>query len=95
MGKISVSTKNGNKPAPKGYRKFEDAMLIIFIPTCTAMIQGWGFEDELFVTRLNLLVAVGLVGMIKFLGRILANGEMYAPVDDEQNQDQENNINQN
>lgn len=74
MAKIKIDPK---RPAPRGYRKFENAMIIMFIPTATAMVQGWGFDNELMATRLNLLIAVGIAGIVKGIGMLIANGEVY------------------
>jgi hypothetical protein len=79
MSKIKIDTK---RPAPKGWRKFENAMIIVFIPTATAMVQGWGFTNDLLATRLNLLIAVGVAGLLKGIGMLIANGEEYTKIED-------------
>lgn len=83
MSKIKIDT---HRPAPKGWRKFENAMIIMFIPTATAVIQGWGFTNETLAMRLNLLIAVGLAGLIKGIGVLIANGEEYVKVEEPKDQ---------
>ena len=73
IGKDSI-----HKPAPKGWRRFENAMLLAIIPAATTMVQSWGFKDETMALRLNLLIAVGLSAIIKGIGMIVSNGETYA-----------------
>ena len=68
-------------PAPKGYRKFENGFFMFLAPTITAVIQGWGFEDQLMTIRANLIAVVTLGALIKFVGYLIANGEVYAPSD--------------
>lgn len=80
MNKIKIDT---HRPAPRGWRKFENAMIIMFIPTATAIIQGWGFTNELLATRLNLLIAVGFAGLVKGIGLLIANGEEYVKIEDQ------------
>ena len=78
-------TIDPKKPAPKGWRRFENAMLLAIIPAATTMVQSWGFKDETLALRLNLLIAVGLSALIKGVGMLVSNGEVYAkPENNEQ-----------
>jgi hypothetical protein len=79
MGKTTFKKENASKPAPRWWRKLEDGLLMILIPATVAVILGWGFTDEAFVTKLTLFINVGFVALIKFVGKMLANGEDYAP----------------
>lgn len=79
----TFSSKNFSKPAPKWWRKLEDGLLMILIPAVVAVVMGWGFSDEGFVNKLTLLINTGLVALIKFIGKMLANGEEYTPKPDE------------
>jgi len=81
MANTTFTPDNANKPAPKWWRKLEDGLLMILIPAIVAVIMGWGFKDEAFVTKLTLLINVGIVALIKFVGKMLANGEVYAKAD--------------
>jgi hypothetical protein len=80
MSKVSVSLQNLSRPAPKQWRKFEDAMLTILIPAIVLIVTSWGFKNEALANKITLLVNVGLVALIKVIGKLLANGEEYAPV---------------
>lgn len=82
----TISHKNSNKPAPIGWRKFENAMIVMFIPTATAVIQGWDFTNEVLALRLNLIVAVGLAGVLKGIGLLIANGQDYTKPTTNENQ---------
>lgn len=79
MAKTTVNPENYNKPAPKWWRKLEDVLLVILIPAIVAIVVGWGFSDEKFVAKILLLINTGLVALIKAIGFMLANGEVYAP----------------
>ena len=70
--------QNINKPAPRLYRKFENALLILIIPAVVMVLTNWGFKDEVLLNRLLLIVNVLLVAIIKGIGMIIANGEVYA-----------------
>lgn len=77
MAKLTFKTANMSKPAPRWWRKLEDGLLMILIPAVTAVITGWGFQDDAFVTKLLLFINTGVVALIKFIGKMLANGEDY------------------
>lgn len=80
MGQTTIKVSNVNKPAPRWWRKLDDAVLFIIIPITTLVLQGWGFkpEQQKNVDRANLIVAVALPIFMKGMGKILANGEEYA-----------------
>ena len=78
MPKLKVGLQSVNKPAPKWWRKTENVLLIIFIPAVTFILQGWGFQNEALLNKINLLVNTGLVAIIKGVSMILSNGEVYA-----------------
>ena len=75
---MQINKQSIHKPAPKGWRRFENAMLVALIPAATTMIQSWGFADEKLALRLNLLIAVGLTAIVKGVGMLISNGEVYA-----------------
>ena len=81
MAQTTFSKQNTSRPAPRWWRKLEDGLLMMLIPATVAVIMGWGFKDEAFVTKLTLLINTGLVALIKFIGKMLANGEVYAQED--------------
>ena len=77
MANTTFNYKNAKKPAPRWWRKLEDGLLIILIPAVVAILSSWGFKDEAFANKLILLINTGIVAGIKFIGRMLANGEDY------------------
>ncbi len=81
MGQVTLSTSNTNKPAPRWWRKLEDGLLMIMIPATVGIIMGWDFADDAFANKLTLIINTGLVALIKFIGKLLANGEEYVAVD--------------
>lgn len=72
MPKITVTQKNLNIPAPKFWRKIENALLIILIPSIVLVLTNWGFTDEEQLNRILLLVNVLLTAVVKAIGLILA-----------------------
>lgn len=79
MANTSFSSSNFSRPAPKWWRKLEDGLLMILIPATVAILMGWGFSNEAMANKIILIINTGLVALIKFIGKMLANGEEYAP----------------
>lgn len=80
MGKTTFRRSNRNKPAPKMYRRFENAMLTAIIPATVLVLQGWGFQNDLIGTRAILIIGTALVAVIKGVGMMLSNGQDYVDV---------------
>mgnify|MGYP003491494432 FL=1 len=86
----TFNSGNVGKPAPKWWRKLENGILMIVIPSTVGILMGWGFKDEAFANKLILLINTGLVALVKFIGMMLANGDDYVsnlpaqPVNDSQ-----------
>ena len=72
MADITINT---NKPAPKKWRKFENAYIIILAPAIMAGVQGWGLSDKI-ANRSMILVTIS-AAIIKAIGFIIANGDDY------------------
>ncbi len=77
MAKTSFNANNFNRPAPRWWRKLEDGLLMILIPAIVAILMDWDFANEAFANKLILIINVGLVALIKFIGKMLANGEQW------------------
>jgi hypothetical protein len=73
----TFSAGNAGKPAPKWWRKLENGLLMVIIPSTVGILMGWGFKDEAFANKLILLINTGLVALVKFIGMMLANGDDY------------------
>lgn len=72
MARTTISRKNLNIPAPKFWRKIENALLIILIPAIVLVLTNWGFKDEVQLNRILLIVNVLLVAVVKAIGLIIA-----------------------
>lgn len=79
MAQITFNKSNIHKPAPKGYRRFENAYIMVLAPAIIGLIQSWGLTDQV-ANRATLIVTFSM-GLCKFIGFMIANGEDYAPVD--------------
>lgn len=76
MSKTTVSLENRKKPAPRWYRKFENAFLLLILPGVGSLIQGWGLDPAMMN---KVLLSLGFIGtVVKAIGFFLANGEDYA-----------------
>ena len=73
--KISMNFKNINAPAPKAFRKFENAYCIMIAPALAAAVQGWGL-DASHANRWMIVLTFS-VALVKGTGMMLANGETY------------------
>lgn len=69
------STKGMSRPAPVWWRNLERGLLMVLIPAAVAIVGTWGFENELYVTRLTLIINVAAVAIIKFIGMMLVDTE--------------------
>lgn len=65
------------KPAPLWWRRLERSLLIVFIPAAVIVVQSWGFDDDLKTARALLIINVVLTAVIKGVGMMLSNGEIY------------------
>lgn len=79
MAQITASLNNRHKPAPRGWRKFENAYFMALAPALLGAIQSWGLSDDKANKGMIILTLFGAA--IKFTGFIIANGEDYAPVE--------------
>lgn len=75
MARTTFDVQNVGKPAPKWWRKLENGLLSILIPAIVLTLLGLGYDSN---SKLILVINVLLVAIIKFVGYMLANGEVYA-----------------
>ena len=73
----NFGTDSIGKPAPRWYRRMERAFLLVFIPTGITLMQSWGFKDQVQALKLQLLISVGLTALIKGIGMLISNDEVY------------------
>lgn len=81
MGKTTLNLNNTSRPAPKGFRKWKKAVLTLTL-AANAMVQSWGLDDPLLVTRIQLWCTIGIGAVMEALEALLANGEDYAKVEE-------------
>jgi K+-transporting ATPase A subunit len=67
-------TEGLRRPAPRWWRNFERGMLLVIIPAAVAILQGWGLDDAKS-TKAMLLINIGLVALIKFIGMCVYSDE--------------------
>lgn len=70
-----LSVQGLSRPAPKGWRNLERALLLVIIPAATVTIQSWGFTDEKLALKLNLIINTVLVAIIKAISMFLVDTE--------------------
>jgi hypothetical protein len=86
---INIVKSSVGKPALKFYRKFERAMLVVFIPTSLLILQQWDFANQAVALKIQLLISVGLTALIKGLGMIISD-DSEAPYSDVTKTDDQN-----
>jgi len=77
MPDTKIGLNQVDKPAPLWYRRLSNALIIFIIPGTVAMLQGWGLPDK--VLNHWMLILAFLPAVIKGLGMILGNGQIYSP----------------
>lgn len=76
MADVKFGVDQLSNPAPKGYRKFERAWIIVFAPGLSALIMGWGLSDS---TANKVLLSIGFsCAVVKGIGMLLGNGQEYS-----------------
>lgn len=84
MGKTNLSLTNVNKPAPKWYRKSKRVIGLLSGPTVMAVFQVFELTDKQ-MANVGIIIAF-LPTLLEIFSALLANGEHYAIVPDEQEQ---------
>lgn len=80
MADVKIGLNQTSRPAPIGYRKFENAYLLVLLPAITS------FLAVIPVSTLGIKIeAAGLIlsaAVVKGLGMVLGNGQSYAPTNE-------------
>lgn len=76
MGTISMS--NMDRPAPKVYRRLVNATVMFFLPMITGIIQGVPMKHD--IRNIWMIGIVAVPFLLKGIGMILGNGEVYADI---------------
>lgn len=87
MAEVKIGLSQANKPSPLGYRRFMNATILCFIPMVTGLVQGIPMGDS--TRNIFMLIIAALPVLLKGVGMILGNGQVYSPTDemvDRQNQ---------
>ena len=84
MAKTSVSITNVNRPAPKWYRKMKRVIALCSGPTVMAVFQVFNLSDKQ-MANVGIIIAF-LPTLLEIFSAVLANGEQYAPIQDEQSE---------
>lgn len=74
----TVSVNNMDRPAPKIWRRLTNATIMFFLPMVTGIVQGVPMPDSSRNVWMIGIVAVPF--LLKGIGMILGNGEVYADV---------------
>jgi hypothetical protein len=82
MGKTNLSLTNVNKPAPKWYRKSKRVIGLLSGPTVMAVFQIFELTDKQ-MANVGIIIAF-LPTLLEVFSALLANGEQYAILPDEQ-----------
>lgn len=82
MGKTNISLTNVNKPAPRWYRKSKRIIGLLSGPTVMAVFQVFNLTDKQ-MANVGIIIAF-LPTLLEIFSALLANGEHYAIVPDEE-----------
>lgn len=74
----TISVNNMDTPPPKVWRRFTNAMIMFFLPMVTGIVQGVPMPDTTRNVWMIGIVAVPF--LLKGIGMILGNGEVYADI---------------
>jgi hypothetical protein len=80
MSQTKIGFDQLGKPAPLGYRRFTNAYIVCICPALTGLFAGWGFSDA--AEKKIGLVLVFSMAVVKGVGMVLGNGQVYSPSDD-------------
>lgn len=77
MADTKIGLNQVDKPAPLWYRRLSNALIVLIIPGATTLISAWGLSDKTLAHALLLLSYAPAV--VKGVGMILGNGQIYSP----------------
>lgn len=77
MAEVKVGINQINTPAPLGYRKVTNAIILCFVPMVTTIVQALPMSDA---KRNVWMIVIGAIPvLLKGIGMILGNGQQYTP----------------
>lgn len=77
MSDVKIGLNQTSKPAPLGYRKFMNAYIVCIAPATGSLLAAWGLSADHLAKAL--LVVGYTTAIVKFLGMVLGNGQVYTP----------------
>jgi len=77
MPDTKIGLNQIDKPAPLWYRRFTNAYILVIMPGVASLFTGWGFSNA--ITKKILLVVVFSGVLVKGIGIVLGNGQIYSP----------------
>lgn len=77
MAVTKIGKSQFDIPAPLGYRRFANAMIIFILPGMVGLVQGWGMSDR--ATNRWLMFLAFIPALIKGIGTLIGNGQEYTP----------------
>lgn len=77
MSDVKIGLNQTSKPAPLGYRKFANAYIVCVAPATASLLAAWGFSSDRLAK--GLLLITFSTSIVKGLGMILGNGQVYSP----------------
>ena len=79
MAKTTISINNASRPAPRWFRKIRKALEYL-IDAAIVILMATGHTEN---SVLILILRVGMNAVFNALETVLANGEEYAPVQEQ------------
>ena len=77
MPETKIGLSQVEKPAPLWYRRISNALIMFIVPGAIGLVTGWGLPDK--VANRWLMVLGFLPALIKGIGMLLGNGQIYTP----------------
>jgi len=77
---VKVGLSQNNMPAPLNYRKFLNVFIITFSPAISSFVVGLPIS---YKTSTYILLSLTFVtAMLKGIGQLMGNGQVYAPTNE-------------
>lgn len=80
MADTKIGLDQINSPAPLPFRRLTNAMILCFLPMATGLVQGLTMSKD--ARNIWMLVISAIPFLLKGIGMILGNGQVYAPTDE-------------
>lgn len=77
MAETKIGLDQINSPAPLPFRRLTNAMILCFLPMATGLVQGLTMSKD--ARNIWMLVIAAVPFLLKGIGMILGNGQVYSP----------------